>query len=109
MRKSPKVNATIDRSINRRYSDAIARKSPSKARKTKWPYNQDMKTLRGELHRGLLAAGQTQKWLAQKSGVGEATISRFISGEKQISVNNLDKLFRALGWDGVKFPKQPKE
>ena len=84
-------------------------KIANKARKYKCPYNPRMKKLRNELMRQLVALGQTQRWLAEKAGVHETVVSRFLSGARSISVENAEKLLDAMEWVGVKFPKVPKE
>ena len=59
-----------------------------------------------QLRRGIDASGKSRYRIAKDLGVSEATLSRFMSGDRGLSQNLADRLAQYLGLELV--PRQPK-
>jgi len=65
-------------------------------------------TLAGQLRRAILATGVRRSAISLASGVGEATLSRFMRGTVDIQLTTLDALARVLRLRLVQDKARPK-
>lgn len=61
-----------------------------------------------QIRRAILDSGLTRYALWQRSGVEQSALSRFLSGERTLSLEAVEKLAEALGLEIVIRPKQRK-
>ena len=54
------------------------------------------KSFTEQLRRVILDCGETRYSLAQRMGIAESTLSRFVNGSRGLSMDVLDRLFDAL-------------
>ncbi|MDP1797417.1 MAG: helix-turn-helix transcriptional regulator [Planctomycetaceae bacterium] len=54
------------------------------------------KTLTEQLCDAIAASGQSRYRIAQETGVAESSLSRFVSGERGLSIQSLEKLLDYL-------------
>ena len=68
------------------------------------------KTLTEQLRRLVLNCGKSRYQIAKETGIDESALSRFVSGERGVSMTVLDKLGECLGLAIVqaKTPKRGK-
>ena len=64
--------------------------------------NDRMATVSDEIKKAILAASVTRYRIAQDTGVDEATLSRFVSGERGLSMIAIDLLAEYFGYKLVK-------
>jgi transcriptional regulator with XRE-family HTH domain len=50
-----------------------------------------------QLRRAILDSGQSRYGLSKATGVDQATLSKFLSGKRALSLNSVDKLLDVLG------------
>ena len=60
-----------------------------------------------QLQQLILQCGMTRYELAQKSGVAEAVLSRFMAGKRGMTTDTLDRLAPVLGLRITANPKPP--
>jgi transcriptional regulator with XRE-family HTH domain len=53
-------------------------------------------TLTEQLRRAIHDCGETRYSLAQRTGIAQSTLSRFVTGDRGLSMEALDRLFDAL-------------
>jgi transcriptional regulator with XRE-family HTH domain len=51
-----------------------------------------------QLRKQFAESGISQKELSEATGIDKTSVSRFVSGERLFSPNNLDKVADYLGW-----------
>jgi transcriptional regulator with XRE-family HTH domain len=54
-------------------------------------------TLTGQLRRLVLSRGKSRYQIAKETGIDESALSRFVNGERGVSMAVLDKLGECLG------------
>ena len=61
-----------------------------------------MATISEEIKKAILTAGVTRYRIAQDTGIDEATLCRFVSGERGLSMLAIDRLAEYFGYKIVK-------
>ena len=69
-----------------------------------------MATISEQVRRAIEECGMTRYRLSQVSGVSEGMLSRYMTGEREMTLRTLDRLAPFIGVQiAVKRPRQPKQ
>lgn len=68
-----------------------------------------MANLEDQIREAIASVGQTRRRIARETGISEAHLSRFMSGQRGLGVAMLERLAKYLDLDIVMRPKRQKK